>query len=147
MQSKVAINPEEPSLGRIRTDAISPPHSSATIKACISRVEKIPELAYADLFADISSNNPLKESYISILRSDCPGLSPKKPMAIVQMAIGQEDPSIPNGRYSIKNGAANLFWEAAYQSGFKTVYFGSNTNSSYENAQVNEHSPIIQVFI
>ena len=147
MQSKVAVDPEEASLGRIRTDAISPPHSSATIKACISRVEKIPELAYANLFADISSNNPLKESYISILRSDCPGLSPKEPMAIVQMADVQ-DPSIPYGRYAIKNRAADVYWNVLYgQTPIKKVYFGpiaiEDAKRSHKSEyQVNEHSPI-----
>ena len=92
--SKVAIDPEKPSLGHIRADSIAPPHSPSSIKRCISRVEKIPAIAHADLFADISCNSPLKEGYISILRKDGPGLSPNKPVAIVQV----ESPSIPDGK-------------------------------------------------
>ena len=38
--SKVANDPEEPSIGRIRADSITPPHSPTSIKLCISRVEK-----------------------------------------------------------------------------------------------------------
>ena len=88
LPSNVAINPEEPSLGRIRVDSVAPPHSLASIKRCIARVEGIPELVHADVFADISCDTPLKEGRISILR-DGPGLSPNKPMAIVQTAIVQ----------------------------------------------------------
>ena len=82
MPSKVAIDPEEPSLGRIRADSVAPPHSPASIKRCISRVEKTPALALADLFADISCNTPLKEGHISFLLTDYPGVSPNEPMAI-----------------------------------------------------------------
>ena len=85
MPSKAAFDPEEPSLGRIRADCVAPPHSLASIKRCISRVERTPELAHADLFADISCDTPLKDGHISILQTDCPGLSLNEPMAIVQM--------------------------------------------------------------
>ena len=145
MPSKVAIDPEEPCLGRIRADSVTPPHSPTSIKRCISRVEKTPALALADLFADISCNTPLKERHISILRTGCPGLSPKEPMAIVQTTT-VEDPSIPDGRYVIKNRVENIFfaWD-----NYGTITFKSTTKENvkkYQSTQVNEHSPIIQVF-
>ena len=112
MTSKVAIDPEEPSLGRIRADSVPPPHSSASIKRCISRVERNPELANAEIFADISCETPLKEGHIPILCTDCPGLSPDKPMAIVQNV--QMPIEIPDGKYLIKNRTANIFWDAGY---------------------------------
>ena len=152
MPSKVAIDPEEPSLGRIRADYVAPPHNPASIKLCISRVEGTPELAHADLFADISCDAPLKDGHISILRTDCPGLSPNEPMAIVQMPIVQlaESPSILDGKYLIKNRAANIYWTTK---GFdlinRKVYFWPGTMEQATNtnwAQVNKHSPIIQVF-
>ena len=84
MLSKVAFDPVEPFLGRIRADSVAPPHSPVTITRCISRVENTPALADADLFAKLSCDSPLKRlGHISILRADCPGLSPKEPMAIV----------------------------------------------------------------
>jgi len=133
MPSKVAFDPEEPSLGRIRADSIAPPHSPASIKRCISRVERTPELAHADLFADISSDNPLKEGHISILRTDSPGLSPSEPMAIVLMPIVQvKDLPIPDGRYIIKNRAGDTFWYAG-DSTFKTVDFWTITLEQAEN--------------
>jgi hypothetical protein len=155
MSSKVAFDPEMPSLGRIRADSIAPPHSPSSIKRCISRVERTPAIAHADLFMDISSDTPLKDGYISILStdSDGPGLSPNEPMAIVQTPIVQapivqvENPSLPVGRYVIKNRAADIYWYwpstdiKAYFWPTKMVYA-----KGCSNAQVNEHCPIIQEF-
>ena len=153
MPSKVAFDPKEPSLGRIWADSIAPPYSPATIKRCISRVERNPALAwpgYADLFADTSCRTPFKEGHISILRADGPGLSPNEPMAIVQV----KTPSIPDGIYIIKNRAVDIFWYALYNKFYKRItainFYASTidsdsakTNTSF---QVNNHSPIIQVF-
>jgi len=125
MPSKVGIDPEKPSLGRIRADSVAPPHSPASIKRRISRVERSPAIAHADLFADISCDTPLKEGHISILRTDGPGLSPNEPMAIVQMPILQmpnvqvETPPIPDGKYIIKNRAVDIYWTV----GLRSVYF------------------------
>ena len=90
MPSKVAFDPKKPSLGRILAHSVAPPQSPASIKRCISRVEKTPALAHADLFADISCDTPLKERHISLLHTDGPGLSPNEPMAIVQRSYQQK---------------------------------------------------------
>ena len=161
MPSKVAYDPEQPSLGRIRADSIVPPHSPITIKRCISRVERTPAIALADLFADITCNTPLKDDHIPILRAgctDCPGLSPKNPMAIVQnpVVIVQnpvaivEKRSIPDGRYVIKNRAADIVWNAGWNKSIGSVYFGPATieratESNCFNTQVNKYSLIAQV--
>ena len=148
MPSKVAFDPEEPSLGRIWADSVAPPHSPASIKRCISRVERNPALAHADLFANVLCDTPLKEGYISILHTDCPGLSPNEPMAIVQKPIIIKSPSIPDGKYVIKNRAADIYWNTG-NSPFTTVYFWTTTTEPAKNdryVQVNNHSsPIIQV--
>ena len=146
MPSKVAIDPEEPSLGRVRADSVPPPHTPASIKRCISRVEGTPALAHADLFANISCDTPLKEGHISILRTDGPGLNPNEPMAIVQMHI--ESPSISDGMYVIKNRTADIYWNAQYNP-IRTVNFWTTTLVEAKvssHAQVNKHSLVIQVF-
>ena len=149
MPSKVAIYPEQTSLGRIRADSVAPPHSPTSIKRCISRVEGNPALVWnADLFADTSSDTPLKEGHISILRTDGPGLSPNEPMAIVQVPLAVTNPSISDGKYAIKNRAAEIYWNAA-NNPIKTVYFRPVTMDyvkKYNHVQVNNHPPIIQVF-
>jgi hypothetical protein len=149
MPSKVAFDPEEPSLGRIPADSVAPPHSPASIKRCISRVERTPGLAHADLFADISCDAPLKEGHISVLRIDGPGLSPNEPMAIVQV----ENPSIPadvpaDGRYVIKSRASDIFWNG-WDITNSMVHFWTGALVDAKNPrypQVNEHSLIIQEF-
>ena len=119
--SKVAYDPEEPSLGRIQAESVAPPHSPASIKRCISRVEKTPALAHGEIFADISCDAPLKEGYISILGTDGPGLSPHEPMAIVQIPIIQVECPIPDGRYLIKNRTADILWNSSAK--FEAVFF------------------------
>ena len=162
MSSKVVFDPEEPSLGRIRADSVAPPHCPASIKRCISRVEKNSALANADLFADISSDTPLKDGHISIRRTDHgPGLSSNHPMPIVLMPIvltpivltpivqHVESPSIPDGKYFIKNRAADIYWTVSSNS-TRTLYFwhpkAVEETKAFNWAQVKKHSPIIQVF-
>ena len=145
MPSKVSFDPEQPSLGRIRGDSIAPPHSLASIKRCISRVEETPALANADFFADISSDAPLKEGYISIIGTDGPGLSMDEPMAIVQMPIVQVESPIPDGRYAIKNRAADFFWETRDVNRIMVVHFYSGTaQATNDNEQ--QVRNILQLF-
>ena len=149
LSSKVAMNPEEPSLGRMRVDSVAPPHSSASIKRCISRVEGNPALVHADLFADTSCETPLKNGHISILRTGI-GLSPNEPMAVVQVEKLSkiENPSIPEGKYAIKNRAENIYWNAG-SNPIRTVYFHCTTMAYVKknyHPQVNNHFPSIQMF-
>ena len=143
MPSKAAIDPEVPSLGCIRADSVAPPHSLASIKRCISRVERTPALAHADIFADISCNTPLKECHFSNLCIDGPGPTPNEPMAIVK-----EGPLILDGTYVIKNRVEDIYWNAGDTS-IRTVIFWPTTMAEAKAsspAKVNKHSPIIQVF-
>ena len=135
--SKVAFDHDEPSIGRIRADSITPPHTPISIKRCISRVERRPALLHADLFSDTSCDTPLTEGHISILRTDGPGQSPEEPMAIVQVDVQLEAEvtSIPDasGRYIIKNRASDFYWGADSNG---KVYF---IKSTLEYAKQNMH--------
>jgi hypothetical protein len=111
-----------------------------------SRVERNPAFAWhADLFADISCDNPLKEGHMSIRRSAC--LSPNEPMAIVLRPLVAP---IPDGKYLIKNRAKDIYWNSAAENPITTVYFyrPSLTAMAYAKeliyTQVNKHSPFIQ---
>jgi hypothetical protein len=150
MASKVAFDPEMPSLGRIRADFVAPPHSPATIKRCISRVERTPAIAHADFFVDISCDTQLKDGHISILSTDGPGMSPNEPMAIVQLPVVQvKNPSIPDGRYIIKNRAGDIYWFWLPERHTKVYFWPTYTMErakSCSDMQVNEHYPFIQVF-
>ena len=146
--SKIVFDPMVPSLGRIRADSVAPPHSPTSIKLCISRVEGNPALAsarHADLFADTSCDTPLKGGHISILPTDCPGLSPNNPMAIVLRSQ-----LIPDGKYLIKNRATDIYWYAGiFINHMTAVYFYLTTMEvckTYNEMQVNNRFPIIQMF-
>jgi hypothetical protein len=144
MPSKVAFDPEDPSLGRIRVGSIAPPHTPTSIKRCISRLEKNPALArwHTHLFVDTSCETPLNEGHIS-LRTEGPGLSANEPMAIVLNPIPG-----PAGKYCIKSRAVNFYW-LADDNPIKTVYFYSCTMEYAKKnkfLQVNEPFPITQVF-
>ena len=150
MPSKVGIDPGQPSLGRIRTDSVSPPRSLTSIKRCISKVEGIPSLVYADLYADTSCDTPLNEGHISTLRTDGPGLSPNDPMAIVQ--VDYPSISIPDGKYAIKNRAKDIYWSAGHnpiqsvyfcRTGYSMVYVRTK---NLQFMQVSNHFSNIQVF-
>ena len=108
-------------------------------------MERNRALSYADLFADTSCDTPLTQGHISILRTDGPGLTPNEPMAIVQV----KNPSIPDGRYLIKNRGRDVYWNTQHNP-IKTVRFYIATMEydakKYTHMQVNEHSPVIQVF-
>ena len=118
MPSKAAINLEEPSLGRIRADYITPPHTLTSFKLYLSKVERNPKLAYYANLLEDSCDTRLKDGHISF-RTDGPGLSPDDPIAIVLTPIPG-----PDGRYIIKNRAADIFW-TPWNDPMKTVHFCS----------------------
>jgi len=125
-KSRVAINPEEPSLGRIRADYITPPHTLASFKLCLSRVEKNIKLVYYSKIFENSCDTQLKEGHIS-LRADGPGLSSDEPMTIIITSI--PEPPVQVGRYLIKNRAADIYWEAD-RNPLNTVRFKPCTKES-----------------
>ena len=139
--SRVSIDPEEPSLGRIRADSVAPPHNPTSIKRCIARVEKNPELANGYLFADTSCDTPLKEGHLSILRTDGPGSSPNMPMAIVQV----KTPSIPDGKYLIKNQITNTYW-STYHNPITKVHFYPNITLEVASSKVNSFLHVNELF-
>ncbi|KAJ7146943.1 hypothetical protein C8R44DRAFT_758519 [Mycena epipterygia] len=84
--SMVSFNPHEPALGRVEKIHISPPHSPATIKRHIARVEGKSIYGYtAQLYEDISADTAIVDSsYLSLLRDDSVGSTADKPMVLVQ---------------------------------------------------------------
>ena len=131
----------EPSIGRIRGDSVAPPHNLASLKRRISRVEETPALANADFFA---GDDLLNEGYISILGTDGPGLSEDEPMSILQRPIVQVESPIQDGRYIIKNRAADIFWNPAGY--FRTVYYLTTTVVQAKNVNYFWVRSILQLF-
>jgi hypothetical protein len=135
MPSKVAFDPEEPSLGRIRADFIAPPHTRSSILQHISRIESNPAISSFHLYGDVSCDIPLEEGYISILHSECPGLSPDEPMAVVQAndPLLPDRSPIPDGTYFITNRAEPC--HIGVDTG-RNIYFYGGKGDAYECTQV-----------
>jgi hypothetical protein len=88
--SKQPVDPDDPSLGRIKLDSIPPPRTVASMKRTISRVEKVecPQFLpwQAKLFVNMFSESPMDEAHDPDLAGDFP-FSLDQPMAVVIPAI------------------------------------------------------------
>lgn len=70
--------------GRTNANLVAPPHTVASIKRHLSRVEDIAGYACIKLFCDTSSAEPLDDnSIIPILTGAGPGSTPGAPIALV----------------------------------------------------------------
>jgi len=85
VESKQPAHPDDPFVGHINADLVSPPHMAKTIIRCISKIEELSHSTDLDvqLFIKISSELPIGEGHVSILTSDRPGSTPEDPMAFV----------------------------------------------------------------
>jgi hypothetical protein len=76
-------HPDDPYIGRISIDFVSPPHTAKSIIRCISKIEEIYHGMESQLFTNILSESPIGEGHVSILTSDRPGYTPEDPMVFV----------------------------------------------------------------
>lgn len=71
-------------LGRIFPGSVSPPHTAASLKAYLCKIEDIPSVENATLYVALSSQTPMEDStHLSLLGPSGPGLSEHEPMALV----------------------------------------------------------------
>ena len=82
--SKNPIQSHNPHLGRIWAKQVTPPHTVASLKQCICKVEGIPQGACirAQLFATMLSESALSDGAVSILASGGLGSTPDDPIAL-----------------------------------------------------------------
>ena len=75
---------DDPYLGSIPAILVTPPHTAASLKRCLSNVEKIDDKIPTTLFIATSSQNPMGDNgHLSILSDPGPGCTPNEPMALV----------------------------------------------------------------
>jgi hypothetical protein len=78
-------------LGRILPELVTPPHTAANLKHCLSGFEKIDESVTTSLFRSSSSQTPMDDNYrVSIFSYPGPGCKPNEPMALVAMFTGAD---------------------------------------------------------
>ena len=152
-RSKAARQDLETELAKLRNSLERRELEQVELKKDLRQAEKNADesrkAARQDLeteLANLRNSLALARWEISILRTDKPGPSPDEPMAIVQRG------PIQSGKYAIKNRAEDVYW---YSPGdpITTVYFyhplsvlTANDLRHNKAFQVNNHSPIIQVF-
>jgi hypothetical protein len=82
--SRNTVYSDDPCLGRIRADLVTPPHTALNVKKCLSGYEEIGENTPTSLFVSASNPTPMDDTgSVSILACRGPGYSPSEPMALV----------------------------------------------------------------
>jgi hypothetical protein len=86
------VNPvytDDPSLGRIAAELVTPPHTVISLKRCLSGIENIDDNIPTTLFVAASSQTPMDDAvHVSILAYPGPGCTPNEPMAFVAKFSG-----------------------------------------------------------
>jgi hypothetical protein len=80
-------HPDDPYVGHISVDFVSPPHTAKSIILCISKSEDIHDCTQSQLFTGISSDSSIGEGHVSIFTSDRPGSTPEDPLAFVTVDL------------------------------------------------------------
>lgn len=71
-------------LGRILATDVAPPHTAASIKRHICKMEAVGNTSPATIFIPVFSQSPMNDTeYVPILDESCPGSTPDAPLALV----------------------------------------------------------------
>ena len=86
-----SVNPiytDDPYLGRVAAELVTPPHTVNTLKHCLSGIEDINENMPTSLFISTSSQTPMDNGgCVSILTYPGPCCTPNEPMALVLVKL------------------------------------------------------------
>jgi hypothetical protein len=82
--SREPANPEDSTVGCIRSDTVPPPHTAASIKRCISQRERFSNWEGSQLFETMDSLSPINGGHISLLTDDHLGSTPENPISFVE---------------------------------------------------------------
>lgn len=89
IQSMNPVYTDDPSLGRIAAELVTPPHTVISLKRCLSGIENIDDNIPTTLFVAASSQTPMDDGVrVSILAYPGPGCTPDEPMAFVAKFSG-----------------------------------------------------------
>src|ERR1700733_13079558 len=85
------IYSNDPSLGRISANVVTPPHTAINLKSCLLAVEKIDASISTSLFITASTQEPLNDTTnVLIVTFPGPGCTPNEPMALVAKVSGAD---------------------------------------------------------
>jgi len=84
IRTKNTVYSDDPHLGRIPAQHITPPHTAINLKHSLSGAENIDEDITTSLFCSASSQTPMDDNgRVSILTYPSPGCTPHEPMVLV----------------------------------------------------------------
>jgi hypothetical protein len=97
-----SVNPvysDDPYLGRISAQLVTPPHTVRNLKDSLSGVEGVPENITTSLFISASNQTPMDDARrVSLFAYPGLGCTPHKPIAIVAKFSGEDrNGDIPTG--------------------------------------------------
>ena len=82
--SRHPVDPDESYLARVNSSSVAPPHTVASLKACICKLEDINDPVSVNMFASRSSRSILDDNkQIAITSSPGPGYKAEDPIALV----------------------------------------------------------------
>jgi hypothetical protein len=85
----LSMNPvysNDPYLGRISAESVTPPHTVISVKRCLCNVENIHCNTPTDLFSNISSKAPMDDiDYLPIVATPGPACTPNDPFVLIAM--------------------------------------------------------------
>jgi hypothetical protein len=85
------IYSNDPSLGRISANVVTPPHTAINLKRCLLAVENVDASISTSLFITASTQEPLDDEVkVSIVNFPGPGCTPNEPMALVAKVSGAD---------------------------------------------------------
>jgi len=85
----------DPSLGCISANVITPPHTAISLKRCLLAVENIDASISTSLFVTASTKEPLADNAkVLIIQFPGPGCTPNEPMALVANVSGADRSAI-----------------------------------------------------
>jgi hypothetical protein len=83
MKSKDPVSPDDPSLARIKSLCVPPPHSVGSLKHWLCKYEDVEDHNRASLFASVTSQTCMDDGgRISLLSNGALGNSPEDPVAL-----------------------------------------------------------------
>jgi len=93
------IYSNDPSLGRISANVVTPPHTAINLKRCLLAVENIHASISTSLFITASTQEPLDDkAKVLILQFPGPGCTPNEPMALVAKVSGADRSALEGGK-------------------------------------------------
>jgi hypothetical protein len=84
--SKHPLDSNNPYVARIEAHLVTPPHTVASIKRYLSKVEKLGDRCTTRLYTSASSATPAEDGeHVAILTGTGPGSTPEQPLALVRV--------------------------------------------------------------